>query len=200
MTNIKIFTSVIAILIVGMIATVLVRSNIAPAGPGKYDTFAQCLKDKEVTFYGAFWCSHCQAQKKLFGSSVKLLPYVECSTADGNAQTQICIDKKVESYPTWEFANSFTLESTILPHQCTSDDIVKACRDSYKANLSSWFINGTIIFNNTPPVKKENSYTFAPLSRITGEVPLETLSDATSCFLENSSPEPAQAGGNSPAQ
>jgi len=71
--------------------------------PGELDTFATCLKDQGATFYGAFWCPHCQNQKKLFGKSVDLLPYVECSTPDGQEQTQACQDKKIESYPTWEF-------------------------------------------------------------------------------------------------
>ncbi|MEK6827042.1 MAG: hypothetical protein AABX99_00990, partial [Nanoarchaeota archaeon] len=74
----------------GVIATVLLRGESTPPGPGKYDQFAQCLKDKGAVFYGAFWCSHCIAQKKLFGSSAKLLPYVECSTADASGQAQIC--------------------------------------------------------------------------------------------------------------
>lgn len=78
------------------------------SGPGKYDTFAQCLKDKGVVFYGAFWCPHCQATKRMFGSSAKLLPYVECSTPDGQGQLPICKDKGIESYPTWTFANSTT--------------------------------------------------------------------------------------------
>ena len=73
--------------------------------PGKLDAFASCLKDKGAIFYGAFWCPHCQAQKKLFGNSDKLLPYVECSLPDGNGQNQTCNDKKIESYPTWEFAD-----------------------------------------------------------------------------------------------
>ncbi len=67
--------------------------------------FAVCLKEKGATFYGAFWCPHCQAQKKLFGSAANDLNYIECSTPDGNAQTEICKDKKIESYPTWEFAD-----------------------------------------------------------------------------------------------
>ncbi|MEK9182474.1 MAG: hypothetical protein AAB809_00155 [Patescibacteria group bacterium] len=113
MTNVKIFFSVIAILIVGTIATVILQSDETPAGPGKYDTFAQCLKDKGAVFYGAFWCPHCQAQKKLFGSSEKLLPYVECSTPNGNAQTQVCIDKGITGYPTWEFADGTRLNGEI---------------------------------------------------------------------------------------
>ena len=105
--NIKIFLGVIGILVLGVLMTVLLRSGgvATPAGPGKYDTFATCLKDKGALFYGAFWCPHCQAQKKLFGSSAKLLPYVECSTADASGQLPICIEKKIESYPTWILAD-----------------------------------------------------------------------------------------------
>lgn len=71
--------------------------------PGEYDGFAGCLKESGATFYGAFWCQHCQNQKALFGRSAKALPYVECSTPDGKAQLQSCIDEKIETYPTWKF-------------------------------------------------------------------------------------------------
>lgn len=73
--------------------------------PGQYDAFAQCLKDKGAVFYGAFWCPHCQNQKELFGRSERLLPYVECSTPDGQGQTIACQEKEVQSYPTWIFAD-----------------------------------------------------------------------------------------------
>ena len=29
--------------------------------------------------YGAYWCPHCQAQKKVFGESFQYVPYVECT-------------------------------------------------------------------------------------------------------------------------
>ncbi len=67
--------------------------------------FAQCLKEKKVTFFGAFWCPHCAATKKMFGAAAKDLPYVECSTPDSKGQTQICKDNGVSVYPTWAFAN-----------------------------------------------------------------------------------------------
>ena len=89
------------------------KSANSPSTLNKYDGFAQCLKDKGATFYGAFWCPHCKTQKKLFGSSVKLLPYVECSTPDGNSQTAECIAKKIESYPTWIFADGAQLTGEI---------------------------------------------------------------------------------------
>jgi thiol-disulfide isomerase/thioredoxin len=95
--GVLIFWLIIVILIVAGAGAAL----FAKASPGQLDDFAQCIKDKEVIFYGAFWCPHCQATKRLFGNSAKLLPYVECSTPDGQAQLQVCKDKKIASYPTW---------------------------------------------------------------------------------------------------
>ena len=83
--------------------------------PGKLDSFTQCLKDKGAVFYGAFWCPHCQNQKAMFGKSAKLLPYVECSTPDGKNQLQICKNKNIEGYPTWEFANGSRESGEVSP-------------------------------------------------------------------------------------
>lgn len=77
----------------------------ASSKPGRLDEFAQCIKDKGAVFYGAFWCPHCQNQKAMFGTSQKLLPYVECSTPDGKGQLAVCQEKKIAGYPTWEFAD-----------------------------------------------------------------------------------------------
>ena len=79
---------------------------MAPSKPGKLDTFATCIKDSGASFYGAFWCPHCQNQKAMFGSSAKLLPYVECSTPDGKSQLPVCAEAGVKSYPTWKFGTS----------------------------------------------------------------------------------------------
>lgn len=103
----KIILGVVGVLVVAAIGIFM----IAPQGPsqtsdvpaGMYTEFAQCLKDSGTTFFGAFWCPHCNAQKKLFGDAVTLLPYVECSTADGKGQLAVCKDAGVNSYPTWEF-------------------------------------------------------------------------------------------------
>ena len=78
--------------------------------PGKLDSFAQCLKDKGVIFYGAFWCPHCQAQKALFGRSAKLLPYFECSTPDGKSQLPVCTEKGIKGYPTWVFPDESRIQ------------------------------------------------------------------------------------------
>ncbi len=73
--------------------------------PTNLGPFVSCLKDNGVTFYGAFWCPHCQNQKALFGKAADALPYVECSTPDSAGQLQICKDKSIKGYPTWEFAD-----------------------------------------------------------------------------------------------
>src|SRR3989344_3855323 len=105
-TNAKIFMGIIVLLVIGVILTVVLGwGGTSVQGPGAYDEFAICLKDRGAVFYGAFWCPHCQSQKKLFGSSQKLLPYVECSTPDGRGQLPICTDKNIAGYPLWEFAD-----------------------------------------------------------------------------------------------
>lgn len=85
--------------------------------PGKYDAFARCLGEEGATFYGAFWCPHCGEQKQLFGKSAKLLPYVECSTPDGKKQTALCISKKIDGYPTWEFADGSRMSAVMSLQQ-----------------------------------------------------------------------------------
>lgn len=85
----------------------LMKSNDKP---GKLDSFASCLKDKGAVFYGAFWCPHCRDQKQMFGKSAKFLPYVECSTADGQNQLPLCKQKNITGYPTWDFISGTTTQ------------------------------------------------------------------------------------------
>ena len=104
------------LIVIALIVAGIGASFVANRGPGQLDGFAQCLKDKGAIFYGAFWCPHCQATKKMFGKSARLLPYVECSTPDGQGQLQICKDKNITSYPTWVFPDGPTLsgERTLM--------------------------------------------------------------------------------------
>lgn len=100
----------IIVLVFGMFMLIKSKEN---ATPGKLDSFARCLKDNGAVFYGAFWCPHCQNQKALFGKSASLLPYVECSTADGKGQLPVCKEKNVEGYPTWIFADDSILTGEV---------------------------------------------------------------------------------------
>lgn len=101
--NKKTFLTIIAsaILII-LISVLLVKYSNTPS---KYDGFASCLSEKGAKFYGAFWCPHCRNQKNIFGKSSKNLPYIECSTPDGNGQLAVCTEAGIESYPTWIFSD-----------------------------------------------------------------------------------------------
>ncbi|MFA7308843.1 MAG: thioredoxin domain-containing protein [Patescibacteria group bacterium] len=103
-SSVKLFLGIgsVGLIAIGIFAFFLVKAGNAP---GKYDQFAACLSEKGATFYGAFWCPHCQKVKAQFGNSMKKIKYVECSTQDGKGQLPVCKDKKIEGYPTWIFAD-----------------------------------------------------------------------------------------------
>lgn len=109
--GVTIFWIALAVLIIGGFGASMYMKTL----PGKYDGLAQCLSEKGAVFYGAFWCPHCQEQKRLFGNSAELLPYVECSNPDGQSQTQQCLDKQIIQYPTWEFADGSRLTGEQQP-------------------------------------------------------------------------------------
>ena len=70
----------------------------------QHDAFARCLNDRGVKMYGAYWCPHCQEQKEKFAASFEYAPYIECGVkGDAHAQAQVCKDKNVKHYPTWQF-------------------------------------------------------------------------------------------------
>ena len=73
--------------------------------PSVYDQFAQCLSEKGVIMYGAWWCPHCENQKQMFGSSFEFVNYIECSLPNRAGQTEECAEAGIEGYPTWEFAD-----------------------------------------------------------------------------------------------
>ncbi len=78
------------IIIAGVIIILTTKKSSAPQTVDPVETFAQCIKDSGSTFFGAFWCPHCNNQKALFGKkAAKMLPYQECSTAD-RKQNSIC--------------------------------------------------------------------------------------------------------------
>ena len=65
--------------------------------------FAKYLKDYGVVKYSAYWCPNCLYQSELFGKQAyKELNVVECATDGINSQTQLCIDKKIQGFPSWE--------------------------------------------------------------------------------------------------
>ena len=92
---------------VGIVVIVLVlwATPSINSDPSKYDEFAQCLTDNGAVMYGAFWCPHCAETKKNFGSSFQYIVYVECDPRGENEQAELCIEKEIERYDTWEFTD-----------------------------------------------------------------------------------------------
>ncbi len=70
----------------------------SPYADGALDNFARCLTGKGATMYGAYWCPHCQNEKRAFGSSFRFVQYVECTE-----ETARCLEAGIKGYPTWTF-------------------------------------------------------------------------------------------------
>ncbi|MDR3581768.1 MAG: hypothetical protein P4L67_00650 [Candidatus Pacebacteria bacterium] len=73
-----------------------------PPPAGKYDELAKCIAGTGATFYGAFWCPDCAAQKTKFGTGAQYLPYHECALPD-RSENADCKAAGVQHYPTWVF-------------------------------------------------------------------------------------------------
>ena len=72
--------------------------------------FAKYLKDSGVIKYSAYWCPNCLNQSELFGKQAyKELNVVECANDGKNSQTQLCIDKKIRGFPSWEINGKIIL-------------------------------------------------------------------------------------------
>jgi glutaredoxin len=67
------------------------------------NSLAQHLAKKGIKFYGAYWCPHCQRQKALFGQeALQHLPYIECAPDGQHSQRQLCKEKNIKLFPSWE--------------------------------------------------------------------------------------------------
>jgi len=170
------------IFIVLVIVLVTAFGIFSGSKPGKFDQFAQTLKEKGATFYGAFWCTHCQDQKAEFGSSKKYLPYVECSSTD-NTPKQICLDNKVESYPTWSFKNGIKITSESEPVICPvqTEGVVQEgiCATSASENYKVWIFPGYRFSIKSPsdPVQDGQIWQFPADVQTVGVTPLTFLAE-----------------------
>lgn len=175
---------IIIILITVLVVVALgLYAGFSTQKAGKFDQFAQALKEKGAKFYGAFWCAHCQAQKEAFGSAKKYLPYVECSAPNGNEQLQVCIDNKVEGYPSWTFKDGIKLSSLTDPVVCPIE-VEGESREGICATASSkyyrtWAFAGYRFYIKSPadPVKVDNVWQFPAEAQAVGEIPMTFLAE-----------------------
>ena len=71
---------------------------------------AKYLSDNGVIKYSAYWCPNCLNQSELFGKQAyRELNVVECARDGINSQTQLCIDKNIKGFPTWEINGKLIL-------------------------------------------------------------------------------------------
>ena len=65
--------------------------------------FAKFLSENNIKMYSAYWCPHCHDQKQLFGeTAVKELTVIECAQDGKDNQYQLCQEKQIEGFPSWE--------------------------------------------------------------------------------------------------
>ncbi len=72
--------------------------------PDYAEGLASHLTRTGAKFYGAYWCPHCADQKAMFGPAAGLLPYIECDPRSPIGRPQVCLNRQVRAYPTWEIA------------------------------------------------------------------------------------------------
>lgn len=101
----SLFIAITLLTLIIIILTLVFFTIRASDRPNRNTELATCLVKSGAKFYGAFWCPNCLSQKKMFGNASSHLPYVECSTADRKGQIQLCVDKNIGTYPTWEFGD-----------------------------------------------------------------------------------------------
>lgn len=115
------FKIIVVILVVVILAIIVVLAkNTSPADDSvtrtpELEAFNTCLSDSGAKFYGAIWCPHCGEQKRILGySKIETPPtYIECSPVAGSPLLPICEAAKIESFPTWDFADGTRQTGTL---------------------------------------------------------------------------------------
>ncbi len=100
---------VAGVIVVALVGYVMAR----PSAPSQLDGFAQCLTEKNLKVYAAWWCPHCAAQKKMFGNSYDKLISIECAAGLPQGRLgPVCTDKGITSVPTWEMPDGKRISGT----------------------------------------------------------------------------------------
>ncbi len=157
--ELKVFLGIIIGLIVFIGGLFIVNAKT----PGKYDTFAQCISDSGTKFYGTYWCPHCAAQKAIFGKSAKKLPYVECAL---QGEEKAASDKLIQQ-AIIDGTLKIGTDGQLLPGQDLDALGIKTQTDACKQNNITGY----------------PTWIFADGSQVSGEQPLTTLAEKTSCTL-----------------
>lgn len=178
--------------IVVLVGIIGFAASKVPAKPSKYTGLVDALKTNGVHMYGAFWCPHCAAQEAALEMTRPQLItagiYNECSNAD-KSQTPICVEKKVESYPTWIFDKGITINSANTPLVCEPSP-GKAGENAVCAQIASQYYKTWLfpdykfsIHSATEPTHTANVWQFSNGSETTGELPIDFLASQSGYTL-----------------
>lgn len=110
------------------LASAALLATAAPAVAGSLAGFGRCLDREGAVFYGASWCPQCDAQRRILGSAMRHVHYVECSADGGRETTHECEDADIRAFPTWVFGDGssqsgrLSLETLASRTGCALDD------------------------------------------------------------------------------
>jgi len=77
--------------------------------------------------FGAYWCSHCYEQKQRLGKEAFAnVQYMECSKEGLNSKVDMCKERKVPGYPTWE------INGKLFPGDMYLDELEDIIKDERK--------------------------------------------------------------------
>lgn len=92
--------------VIGLLGALLIGCSPQPQATDGIQSYAaqlaQHLAATDGVMYGAYWCPHCADQKAMFDAAVDQMPYVECAADGDNPQPELCEQKGIKGYPTWE--------------------------------------------------------------------------------------------------
>ncbi len=99
----RLLLTVISILILPLIAFAEKPPVVTTTSTPSSISLAKHLKATGAVKYSAYWCPHCHDQNQLFGrKAAAQLKSVECAADGRNAQPELCQEKGISGFPSWE--------------------------------------------------------------------------------------------------
>ena len=95
-------TLLIGVIVFGI--SYISHSDALSVTPASEDVvaLAKYLTKNGAHMYGSYTCPHCQMQKLMFGTAFHDIDYIECNPEAEQSKSELCIQKGIEAYPTWE--------------------------------------------------------------------------------------------------
>ncbi len=106
----KISPSTYLFVVAGAIAIGLIGLAVfKDKAPSAFTPLAQCMTKNGAKMYGAWWCPHCEEQRRAFGNAFSDINYIECSPNQTRVMSPFCQQEGIKGFPTWRFADGTEL-------------------------------------------------------------------------------------------